>query len=144
MHLNRPAPRGFPDAFGTARTWTANDATPFERLRILDPGPNTEKPGELTRRFAQLYPGLGAVRTAAKWGGMIDVLPDVVPVVDRAAKPDGLIVLTGMCGHGFGAGPGFGRIAADLAAGDDPGIDLSRFRLSRFSDGSKLVRGANL
>ncbi|MDJ0823055.1 MAG: FAD-dependent oxidoreductase, partial [Paracoccaceae bacterium] len=76
--------------------------------------------------------------------GMIDVLPDVVPVVDHVKALPGLIAVTGMCGHGFGIGPAFGRIAADMAAGDDPGHDLSRFRLSRFSDGSKMVPGPNI
>jgi glycine/D-amino acid oxidase-like deaminating enzyme len=38
---------------------------------------------------------------------MIDTLPDVVPVVDRAPIP-GLTIATGMSGHGFGIGPGMG------------------------------------
>ena len=72
------------------------------------------------------------------------LLPDVVPVVDHVPQLPGLIVATGMCGHGFGIGPAFGRIAVPLAHGTDPGHDLSRFGLSRFSDGSKLVTGPNL
>jgi glycine/D-amino acid oxidase-like deaminating enzyme len=143
-HLRRPAPKGFPDAFSTPRFWAASDESPFERMRILNPAPNAEKVAELKRRFAQAYPEVGSVPMRAAWAGMIDVLPDVVPVVDRVAKIPGLTVCTGMCGHGFGAGPGFGRIAADLAAGDDPGTDLSRFRMGRFFDGSTLVPGPNL
>ena len=80
----------------------------------------------------------------AAWAGLIDVLPDVVPVVDRVDALPGLIVATGMSGHGFGIGPGFGRIVADLAADRDTGVALSRFRLSRFSDGSRLVPGPSL
>ena len=144
VHLRRPAPRGFPDAFTTPRFWSAGDQSPFERMRILDPGPSPEKVPELKRRFRQLYPQLGAIPMQAAWGGMIDVLPDVVPVVDKIPALPGLIAVTGMCGHGFGAGPGFGRIAADLAAGEEPGMDLARFRFSRFTDGSKPVRGPNL
>ena len=75
---------------------------------------------------------------------MIDALPDVVPAVDRAAQLPGLTVVTGMCGHGFGIGPAFGRIAARLATGEDPGHDLARFRLARFSDGSPMRPGPNL
>jgi len=52
--------------------------------------------------------------------------------------------VTGMCGHGFGIGPGFGRVAVDLATERDPGHDLSRFRMSRFFDGTRLKPGPNL
>jgi glycine/D-amino acid oxidase-like deaminating enzyme len=43
-----------------------------------------------------------------------------------------------MCGHGFGIGPGFGRVVARMIAGEEPEYDLRRFRFSRFSDGGKL------
>ncbi|MDZ7908714.1 MAG: FAD-dependent oxidoreductase [Gemmobacter sp.] len=78
----------------------------------------------------------------AAWAGMIDALPDVVPVVDRAAALPGLIVATGMCGHGFGIGPAFGRILADMACGREAGHDMHRFRFARFHDGSRLCAGA--
>jgi len=54
------------------------------------------------------------------------------------------VVATGMSGHGFGIGPGFGRVIADLVQGQDPGHDLSRFRLSRFFDGTRLELGPSL
>jgi glycine/D-amino acid oxidase-like deaminating enzyme len=75
---------------------------------------------------------------------MIDMIPDIVPVIDRVAAVPGLVIATGMCGHGFGIGPGVGRVVADLVAGKDIGHDLTRFRLSRFSDGSALVPGPTL
>ena len=74
---------------------------------------------------------------------MIDTMPDILPVIDRAAIP-GLTIATGLSGHGFGIGPGVGRVVADLVTGNDPGHDLSRFRLSRFSDGTKIAPGASL
>ncbi len=144
VKLRKPAPKGYPDALGTPRSWADDEQSPFERMRILDPAPNAARLAELRQSFAEVYPAVGEVSQQAGWAGMIDVLPDVVPVVDHVSQIPGLIVVTGMCGHGFGAGPGFGRIAADLAAGKEPGHDLSRFRLSRFFDGSKLVRGPNL
>jgi glycine/D-amino acid oxidase-like deaminating enzyme len=75
---------------------------------------------------------------------MIDTMPDVVPVIDHAAQLPGLIIATGMSGHGFGIGPGFGRVIADLALGRSTGHDLGRFRLSRFSDGSPITLGPTL
>lgn len=71
-------------------------------------------------------------------------MPDVVPVVDRVAALPGLVLATGMSGHGFGIGPGFGRVIADLVAGNDTGHDLHRFRLTRFTDGSKIAPGPSL
>ena len=75
---------------------------------------------------------------------MIDTIPDDVPVIDRVAAIPGLVIATGLCGHGFGIGPGMGRVVADLVAGNPTGHDLQRFRLSRFTDGSKLVPGPSL
>ncbi|MBY6160900.1 FAD-binding oxidoreductase [Mameliella alba] len=144
VHLRAPQPRGWPDAFTTPRQWSAEGESPFERMRILDPVPNRRKLARVAQRFAETYPALGEVTVAARWAGMIDVLPDVVPVVDRVGALPGLTVATGMCGHGFGIGPGFGRVAVDLATGGDPGHDLARFRMGRFFDGIRLRPGPNL
>ncbi|RYH03084.1 FAD-binding oxidoreductase [Salipiger sp. IMCC34102] len=138
------APRGYPDAWGTPRRWSGEETSPFERMRVLDPAPNARKVRRLIRDFAARFPHLGEVKLASAWAGMIDVMPDVVPVVDRVETLPGLTVCTGMCGHGFGIGPAMGRIAAKLSQGADPGHDLSRFRLGRFSDGSRLTLGPNL
>ncbi|MEM8655385.1 MAG: FAD-binding oxidoreductase [Pseudomonadota bacterium] len=138
------APRGFPDAWGTKRSWDADGPSPFEAMRILNPAPNRGKVRALTRDFAALFPDFGPVRIKAAWAGMIDTMPDVVPVVDRVAALPGLTVGTGMSGHGFGIGPGMGKVLAALVMGDDPGHDLTRFRLSRFSDGSKMRIGPSV
>jgi glycine/D-amino acid oxidase-like deaminating enzyme len=144
VKLRPAAPKGFPDGWGTPRRWDLNGESPFERMRILDPAPHVGRLGRLKRDLATLWPEFGVAGQATQWAGMIDVLPDVVPVADRVSALPGLMVATGMCGHGFGIGPGFGRVLADMAAGDAPGHDLSRFRLSRFSDGSRLVPGPNI
>ena len=75
---------------------------------------------------------------------MIDTMPDVVPVIDACAALPGLWIGTGLSGHGFGIGPGVGRVLAALVAGEAPGHDLARFRLSRFSDGSPIRLGPAL
>ncbi len=138
------APSGFPDAWLTSRRWSADQISPFEKMRILDPAPNAAKVRQLAQRFSETFPKLGQTRIRAAWAGMIDVMPDVVPVVDQPSSHPGLTIVTGMCGHGFGIGPEFGRIAADLVQGTRPSHDLTRFRLSRFSDGSTLELGPNL
>ena len=138
------APSGYPDAWGTPRRWDADGISPFERMRVLDPAPNRAEIERLRGRFAAAFPALGAPELRLAWAGMIDTMPDVVPVLDHVAALPGLTIATGMAGHGFGIGPGMGRVVADLVEGRAPGHDLTRFRLSRFSDGSTLELGPGL
>jgi glycine/D-amino acid oxidase-like deaminating enzyme len=142
-HFRPAAPAGYPDAWGTPRRWAADSVSPFERLRILNPAPNRATLSRVQDSFANAFPAIGRPPLRTAWAGMIDTMPDVVPVVDHAPIP-GLIIATGMSGHGFGIGPGMGRVVASLVAGEDPGHDLSRFRLSRFSDGTKIAPGPSL
>ncbi|MBR9843087.1 MAG: FAD-binding oxidoreductase [Rhodobacteraceae bacterium] len=137
------APKGFPDAWGTKRRFSGDAPTPFEAMRILDPEPNHKIVEQIRAEFEALFPQLGKVEVINSWAGMIDSLPDIVPVVDRAPVA-GLSICTGMCGHGFGIGPAFGRVMADMVTGGEIGHDLSRFRLSRFTDGSKLELGPDI
>lgn len=140
----RPAaPQGFPDAWGTPRRWSLDGTSPFERQRILNPAPNLGTLAGVQDSFARAFPALGRPKLKAAWAGMIDSLPDVVPILDHAPIL-GLTIATGMSGHGFGIGPGVGRVVADLVMGRPTGHDLSRFRLSRFSDGSTIRPGPSL
>ncbi|QJF50827.1 NAD(P)/FAD-dependent oxidoreductase [Roseobacter ponti] len=138
------APRGYPDGWGTPRRWSADEPGPFETRRVLNPAPNAGQLRTLKREFAALFPGLPEFDLSHAWAGMIDTMPDVVPVVDSVAALPGLILGTGMSGHGFGIGPGMGKILAALATGMPPGHDLTRFRLSRFSDGTRMDPGPAL
>jgi glycine/D-amino acid oxidase-like deaminating enzyme len=137
------APKGFPDAWSTPRLWALDAPSPFERQRVLNPAPNMATLGGVQDSFAKAFPSLGRPKLKAAWAGMIDSLPDVVPIVDNAGVP-GLTIATGMSGHGFGIGPGMGRVLADLVTGRTVGHDLSRFRLSRFTDGSRIEPGPSL
>jgi len=138
------APGGYPDAWTTRRQWQADEVSPFERMRVLNPKPNSAKLRKVAAAVERLFPQVGPIRYRAMWAGMIDTLPDVVPVVDRVDAIPGLTIGTGMSGHGFGIGPGMGRVLADLVCGAAPGHDLGRFRLSRFSDGSRMDLGPAL
>ncbi|NDV00384.1 NAD(P)/FAD-dependent oxidoreductase [Pseudoroseicyclus tamaricis] len=124
------APRGFPDAWGTPRRW--DGASPFEAMRILAPEPSRRRMAFLPKAFHARFPGLPEPKVRAAWAGMIDVLPDQVPIVDAVAPVPGLWLGTGLSGHGFGIGPGVGRVLADLMQGKAPGHDLSGLRFGRF------------
>ena len=138
------APRGYPDAWTTPRQWSLEEITPFERMRILNPPPEARALRLMRQRFQSLFPELGPVAFRRTWAGMIDAMPDVVPVIDRVARLPGLFIGTGMSAHGFGIGPGVGRVLADLMQDKAPGHDLTRFRLSRFEDGSPIRPGPAL
>lgn len=138
------APKGFPDAWGTPRRWQADEVTPFERMRVLNPAPNMRALAQVQDAFAAAFPDIGRPALTCAWGGMIDTMPDVVPIIDRNGAIDGLTIATGMAGHGFGIGPGIGRVLADLMTDRAAGHDLHPFRFSRFSDGSPIAPNAAL
>ncbi len=135
------APKGFPDAWTTPRRWAADSLSPFEAMRILDPAPDHRRLRKVLKQFAALYPALPPITARTSWAGMIDTMPDIVPVVDHCAQIPGLTIGTGMSGHGFGIGPGMGRVLAALVMGNAPGHDMTRFRADRFSDGSPIRPG---
>ncbi len=141
LRVKAAPPAGYPGAWGSKRRWSGDEISPFEQMRVLDPPPSEEVRRRLKRRLARRAPWLEDAGIEELWAGMIDVTPDVVPYVCEAPAPGGLFIGTGMSGHGFGIGPGIGRILADLIQGRPPGHDLSRFRFDRFSDGSPSVPG---
>ncbi len=112
--------------------------TVFERVRILDPEPDQALSAGALATVAKTFPALQGATVAQHWAGMIDVTPDAVPVISSVDAVPGFFLATGFSGHGFGIGPGAGRLVADLVSGDTPVADPSPFRLSRFSDGSKI------
>jgi len=138
------AAKGFPDAWGTVRHWQADDITPFENMRLLEPSPSQSMVETMQKRLLQRFPKYNNVKIHKSWAGMIDATPDLVPVIDRAPGPSGLWLATGFSGHGFGIGPVIGRIVADLLQGRDSGYDLSRFRFGRFSDHSPTALGPTI
>ena len=113
----------------------------YTRYRILNPIPTAKTVARIKARLADRVPTFGGIELVEAWSGMIDALPDVVPVLDKADMIGGLWVSTGFSGHGFGIGPGAGRIVADLIQNNTVDYDLGRFRLARFGDGSPIVLG---
>ncbi len=70
---------------------------------------------------------------------MIDATPDAVPAISAVDGRPGLFLASGFSGHGFGIGPGAGRLMADLVTGAKPCVDPAPFRYSRFVDGTRLA-----
>jgi glycine/D-amino acid oxidase-like deaminating enzyme len=107
----------------------------YTKTRVLDPAPNEVRNGNAIAEFERIFPDIGKVTVQRSWAGMIDMTPDMIPVIDAPGTPAGLVIATGMSGHGFGMGPITGRIAADLATDGRTAMDISGFRFARFKDG---------
>jgi glycine/D-amino acid oxidase-like deaminating enzyme len=115
------------------RRWSLDETTPFEAVRVLDPPPRRSVLEEARTALSRAFPAFAGMEVAESWGGLMDVTPDAVPVIDRVERIPGFFIASGFSGHGFGIGPGAGRLMADLVAGDPPVVDPAPFRLSRFA-----------
>ena len=119
------------------RRWALDRPSPFEVRRILDPEPYQPILDLASRNLRQEMPAIGRLPIVQRWAGLIDVTPDAVPVISPVEALPGMVIATGFSGHGFGIGPGAGRLAADLVTGTSPVVDPEPYRLARFSDGSR-------
>jgi glycine/D-amino acid oxidase-like deaminating enzyme len=95
--------------------------------------------GDAIKQVGNAFPALSDLKMAGAWGGCIDSTPDAVPVLSRIDAVPGLVVAAGFSGHGFGLGPGVGRLLSSLVTGDAAPVDIKPFRHSRMIDGTKLV-----
>ena len=128
----------FIDEARLKRRWKLDERSPFEEVRILDPEPVHSILDEAAASLRDYYPSFQSMQIAERWAGVIDATPDVVPVISALPKVDGLYLASGFSGHGFGLGPGAGKLMAQMIAGEQTCVDLAPFRYSRFSDGSKM------
>ena len=126
----------FVEEWRTKRRWHLDETTPFEAMRVLDPEGDPVVLDRARASIAESFPAFRGIRIAETWGGMMDVMPDAVPVISAIEQVPGFFIATGFSGHGFGIGPGAGRLVADMVAGGPTIVDPTPFRLSRFTDGS--------
>jgi glycine/D-amino acid oxidase-like deaminating enzyme len=110
-------------------------------MRVLDPTPSRRTIAAILKGVTEQFPALSGIEIADSWGAYVDCTPDAVPVISASGHVKGLYLAAGGSGHGFGIGPGIGRLAADLVASDKPCVDPTPFRLSRFFDGSRVKVG---
>jgi glycine/D-amino acid oxidase-like deaminating enzyme len=118
--------------------WPLDRESPFERVRILDPAPSPDLLDAAAAQLRAAFPAFKNARIEERWAGYIDVTPDAVPVISPVEQLPGFFIATGFSGHGFGIGPGAGRLMADLVMGAPPIVDPTPYRFARFSDGSKI------
>ena len=118
--------------------WKMDEASPFESVRVMDPAPDKSLLENVLASAKVLYPQLGDAQLVESWAGMIDVMPDEIPVIGPVPGAPGLVLATGLSGHGFGLGPGVGKLAAELATGEPPLVDPAAFAMERFDRKGRL------
>ena len=123
-----------------AGKWAMDRPTPFEKQpRLRAPAGLRASPRPRSPRSRPPIPALAGLGVGGMWAGWIDMMPDGIPVISPVEALPGFFLATGFSGHGFGIGPGAGRLAADLVAGDAPSVDPAAFRYSRLVDGTNLA-----
>jgi glycine/D-amino acid oxidase-like deaminating enzyme len=83
----------------------------------------------------RVFPELRNIGVQRTWAGRIDATPDLIPIIDRA-KCDNFYLAAGFNGHGFALAPAVGKLMSELIIEGRASLDISCFRLSRFSEGS--------
>lgn len=130
--------RDFFDELKMPTRWSLDEASPFEKIRVLNPEPSKKVLKGIRNNLNDVFPALAEVIIVEAWAGMVETSPDVVPMIGAAGDVSGFYIASGFSGHGFGIGPGAGKSLAAMLTGSGDSVDLAPFRLSRFFDGSKI------
>jgi glycine/D-amino acid oxidase-like deaminating enzyme len=130
--------RRFFEELAEPARWPLDGPSPFEAVRVLDPAPSGDTLDKAAANLRAAFPAFRAAAVAEQWAGYIDATPDGIPVISRVDALPGFHIATGFSGHGFGIGPGAGRLMADLVSGAAPVVDPAPYRFARFSDGSRI------
>ncbi len=79
----------------------------------------------------RLFP-LGERLDAKPWMGCRPCLPDMLPIVGKAPRHEGVWFDFGHQHHGFTLGPACGRLLAEMMTGETPFTDPAPYRAERF------------
>lgn len=91
-------------------------------------------PVQLTRAevAARQLLDLGSAVETAPWHGTRPCTPDMLPIIGRAARHDGLWLNFGHGHQGFTLGPATGRLLSELMSGETPAVEASPYRPDRY------------
>jgi sarcosine oxidase subunit beta len=130
---NRKAIRLHVDWARLARELRGRSVTAAEHMaRRVERDANRKLMDASLAAARRMIPRLREVRIARYWAGVIDMSPDGLPILDGSTGLDGLVVVTGLSGHGLALGPAIGRIAAELATDGITDRPIDAFSLRRF------------
>jgi len=87
-----------------------------------------------------LVPSLQGARISRFFSGVMDLTPDLQPIIGKIPGTENGYVVTGFSGHGYLAGPGACVALAELVHEGRTDIDLSPFTPERLSRGIPPMR----
>jgi len=85
-------------------------------------------------RLAHRYPPAAGAPVVRAWAGLYDMTPDAHPIIGPIG--DGIYAACGFSGHGFMQSPAVGRAVAEELLQGASELDLSPYRLERFTGGA--------
>jgi glycine/D-amino acid oxidase-like deaminating enzyme len=131
--------REFIDAARTRKRWRFDEVTPFENTRIIEPAIHRNILAKTRARLEAVAPWFRNAKIRYQWTGVIDMIPDELPVISHVPRLPGLVLATGFSGHGFGIGPGAGQLVADVATGATPIVDPRPFDFARLDSRARAA-----
>lgn len=88
--------------------------------------------------LARLVPALRQSRIHRSFSGVMDLLPDLQPVLGRIPGTENAYIAGGFSGHGYMNGPGACRAMAELITTGTSSIDLDAYRPERLEGPLKM------
>ncbi|MBZ9789269.1 FAD-binding oxidoreductase [Rhizobium sp. 3T7] len=95
--------------------------------------PKTPVQLDRAEKVARAVFPLGERLDPEPWMGARPCTPDMMPIIGRAPRHDGLWFAFGHAHHGLTLGPVTGRALAEAIAGERPFIDISAYSPQRFT-----------
>jgi sarcosine oxidase subunit beta len=115
---------------GSGRTWRhalTDVAASYELIQ-----PSTGEIAGIVERVSAVLPAFAEAPIARIWGGLLDMTPDALPVIERTPQVDGLVLTAGFSGHGFCLGPVTGQIIRELVMDGEASLPIEPFKNDRF------------
>lgn len=98
---------------------------------MRDAAPTPIQLGKAELAARELFP-LGERLDPQPWKGARPCTPDMMPIIGKAPRHEGLYVGIGHAHHGFTLGPATGELLAQAMTGEATAIDIKPFGMERF------------
>jgi D-amino-acid dehydrogenase len=98
----------------------------------LETPPNYKRARIFERLTQRMIPKLN-ITSSQEWMGVRPSFPDSLPCIGEIPGYSNLYAAFGHSHYGLGMAPATGRIIAELLSGSRPSVDLSPYRVERFS-----------
>ena len=138
LRLRAPGPRlaaslwwgsDYADSKSDGLVWAG---TTEERVGF-DENPTPEARDQIAWSLLGALPFMADAELVKQTACLRPVVPDGMPVIGAVPGVDGAVVATAAGRNGIMVGPAMGRVAADLAMGRQPTIDIAAFSPARFA-----------